>query len=64
MGDGEAIRYRRGPRVPHDVVEAMMVAHDVAHDAMAVALDARDGQDVPTGEVRAVWEKIKVRYGA
>ena len=58
-----AVRARPGPQVPHDVVEAMMAADDVTHDAMAAALDAWVGQDVSAGEVRARWESIRARRG-
>ena len=38
-----------------------MVADDEIHDAMAAALDARAGQDMPPDEVTALWEAISRR---
>jgi hypothetical protein len=37
----------------------MMDADDPAHDAMAAALDARNGEDLPPEAVRALWETIR-----
>ena len=58
------IRARPGPRIPHQVVEAMMAADDATHDAMAAALDARAGMDPPPDEVTAIWEMISSRRSA
>jgi hypothetical protein len=64
IAEAEAIRARPGPRIPHDVVEEMMAADDPAHDAMGAALDARQAEDVPPEEVRAMWEAIKAHGSA
>jgi hypothetical protein len=60
----QTIRVRPGPRIPHEVVEAMMAADDATHDAMAAALDARTGEDLPPDEVTAIWETISGRRSA
>jgi antitoxin (DNA-binding transcriptional repressor) of toxin-antitoxin stability system len=57
----EAIRSRPGPRIPHDVIEAMMDASDEAHDAMAAALDARSGEGLSPDSVRELWETVRIR---
>jgi hypothetical protein len=57
----EVIRARPGPRIPHDVIEAMMDASDEAHDAMAAALDARSSEDLSPDSVRALWETVQAR---
>jgi antitoxin (DNA-binding transcriptional repressor) of toxin-antitoxin stability system len=64
IAEAETMRARPGPRIPHEVVEAMMAADDGMHDAMAAALDARDGENVPPAEVTAIWEAIRARRGA
>lgn len=64
LAEAATIRNRPGPRIPHDVVEAMMAADDVIHDAMAAALDARAGDDLPPGEVTAIWEAVSARRSA
>jgi antitoxin (DNA-binding transcriptional repressor) of toxin-antitoxin stability system len=61
VAEAEALRARPGPRIPHDVIEEMMDADDLAHGAMGAALDARAGQDVPPAAVRAMWQVIKTR---
>ena len=57
----EAIRARPGPRIPHDVIEAMMDASDEAHDAMAATLDARLGEDLSPDSGRELWETVQAR---
>jgi antitoxin (DNA-binding transcriptional repressor) of toxin-antitoxin stability system len=64
IAEVQAVRARPGPRIPHEVVEAMMDADDATHDAMAAALDARAGENLPPGEVSALWETIHTRRGA
>lgn len=64
IAEAELIRARPGPRIPHEVIEAMMGADDATHDAMAAALDARAGEDLPPDEVTALWETIRTRRGA
>lgn len=64
IAEAEAIRARPGPRIPHDVVEAMMDADDETHDAMAAALDARVGEDLSPVDVAALWETIRTSRGA
>jgi hypothetical protein len=49
---------------PHEVVEAMMVADEATHDAMAAALDVRAEEDVPPEQVTALWEAVRTRPGA
>ena len=61
IAEAQAVRARRGPRIPHEVVEAMMSADDATHDAMATILDARSGDDLPPDEVRVIWETISTR---
>lgn len=57
----EVIRSRPGPRIPHDVIEAMMDASDEAHDAMAAVLDTRSGEDLSPDSVRGLWETVRAR---
>ncbi len=64
VAEAHTIRATPGPRIPHEVVEAMMAADDATHDAMAAALDARTGQDLPPEQVTALWETIRTRRGA
>jgi antitoxin (DNA-binding transcriptional repressor) of toxin-antitoxin stability system len=64
IAEAQALRARPGPRIPHEVIEAMMAADDATHDAMAAALDARAGQDLPPDEVTAIWEMITGRRSA
>jgi len=64
IAEAQAIRARPGPRIPHEVVEAMMDADDATHDAMAAALDARADEDLPPNEVTALWETIRTRRSA
>jgi prevent-host-death family protein len=64
IADALQIGARPGPRIPHQVVEAMMSADDAAHDAMAGALDARADEDLPPDEVTAIWEAIRARRDA
>jgi antitoxin (DNA-binding transcriptional repressor) of toxin-antitoxin stability system len=64
IGEAEAVQARPGPRIPHEVVEAMMGADEATHDAMAAALDARAGEDLPPEQVTALWETIRTRRGA
>jgi antitoxin (DNA-binding transcriptional repressor) of toxin-antitoxin stability system len=61
IAEAEAIRARPGPRVPQNVIEAMMDADDEAHDAMAAALDGRASEDVPPDSVRVMWEAVRAR---
>jgi antitoxin (DNA-binding transcriptional repressor) of toxin-antitoxin stability system len=61
VAEAEAIRARPGPRIPHDVIEAMMDASDEVHDAMAAALDARSGEDLSPDSVRKLWETVRAR---
>jgi antitoxin (DNA-binding transcriptional repressor) of toxin-antitoxin stability system len=61
IAEAQAIRDRPGPRIPQDVIEAMMDAGDEAHDTMALALDSRANNDVPPDSVRAIWEAVKAR---
>jgi antitoxin (DNA-binding transcriptional repressor) of toxin-antitoxin stability system len=60
----QEIKARPGPRIPHEVVEAMMDADDATHDAMAAALDAHAGEDLPPEQVAALWETVRSRRGA
>jgi antitoxin (DNA-binding transcriptional repressor) of toxin-antitoxin stability system len=62
--EAQAIKARPGPRIPHEVVEAMMEADEATHDAMAAALDARADEDLPPEQVTALWEAIRARRGA
>jgi antitoxin (DNA-binding transcriptional repressor) of toxin-antitoxin stability system len=65
IAEAQAIKARPGgPRIPHEVVEAMMEADEATHDAMAAALDARVGEDLPPEQVSALWEAIRARRGA
>jgi len=64
IAEAEAIQARPGPRIPHEVVEAMMGADEATHDAMAAALDARAGEDLPPEQVTALRETIRARRGA
>ena len=64
IAEAQAIQARPGPRIPHEVVEAMMDADDATHDAMAAALDARAGEDLPPDEVTALWETVRTRRSA
>jgi antitoxin (DNA-binding transcriptional repressor) of toxin-antitoxin stability system len=64
IAEAQAIHARRGPRIPHEVVEAMMGADEATHDAMAAALDARTSEDLPPGEVTALWETVRTRRRA
>jgi len=64
IAEAEAIQARPGPRIPHEVVEAMMGADEATHDAMAAALDAPAGEDLPPEQVTALWETIRARRGA
>jgi antitoxin (DNA-binding transcriptional repressor) of toxin-antitoxin stability system len=57
-----AMEARPSPRIPHDVVEAMMAADDGTHDAMAATLDARADEDLSPDEVRELWKAISNRY--
>jgi hypothetical protein len=61
LTEAEAIRARPGPRIPQNVIEAMMDADDEAHDAMAAALDGRASDDVPPDSVRVMWEAVQPR---
>jgi antitoxin (DNA-binding transcriptional repressor) of toxin-antitoxin stability system len=61
VAETEAIRARPGPQIPHGVIEEMIDADDLTHDAMAAALDVRAGEDLPPEAVRAMWEVIKAR---
>ncbi len=61
VAEAEVIRARPGPRIPHDVIEAMMDASDETHDAMAAALDASAGEDLSPDSVRALWETVRAR---
>ena len=38
-----------------------MGADDDVHDAMAAALDAQAGEDLPPDSVRAIWEAVRAR---
>jgi antitoxin (DNA-binding transcriptional repressor) of toxin-antitoxin stability system len=58
IAEAEAIRARPGPRIPQDVIEAMMNADDEAHNAMAAALDLYAEENVSPSSVRARWEAI------
>jgi antitoxin (DNA-binding transcriptional repressor) of toxin-antitoxin stability system len=64
IADAQAVRARPGPHIPHEVIEAMMAADDATHDAMAAALDAHAGQDLPPDEVTAIWKMITGRRSA
>jgi antitoxin (DNA-binding transcriptional repressor) of toxin-antitoxin stability system len=64
VAEAQAIQARPGPRIPHEVVEAMMGADEITHDAMAAALDARAEEDLPPEQVIALWETIRTRQGA
>jgi antitoxin (DNA-binding transcriptional repressor) of toxin-antitoxin stability system len=55
----EAIGVLPGPRIPQDVIAAMMDADDAVHDAMAAVLDSWAGQDVSPDAVRDMWEAIR-----
>jgi hypothetical protein len=59
IAEAEAIRWHPAPRIPHDVIVAMMDADDDVHDAMAAALDSRASEDVPPDAVRDMWEAVK-----
>lgn len=61
IAEAESIRSRPGPLIPQDVIEAMMGADDEIHDAMAAALDAQAGADLPPDSVRAMWEAVRAR---
>jgi antitoxin (DNA-binding transcriptional repressor) of toxin-antitoxin stability system len=61
--EAEVIRARPGPRIPHEVLEAMMAAHDSTHDEMAAALDALADQELPPDEVTALWKRVSTRRG-
>ena len=63
IAEASAVRGRPGPQIPHEVVEAMMVADNATHEAMAAALDACADRDVPAGEVTAMWKSILARRG-
>lgn len=64
IAEAQTVRARPGPRIPHDVIEAMMAADDATHDAMAAALDARAGEDPAPDEITAIWETISTRRNA
>jgi antitoxin (DNA-binding transcriptional repressor) of toxin-antitoxin stability system len=61
IAEAEAIRSRPGPLIPQDVIDAMMDADDESHDAMATALDAQAGKDLPPDSVRAMWKAVRDR---
>lgn len=61
IAEAEAIRARPGPRIPQDVIEAMMDADDETHDTMAAALDASADDEVPPDSVGAMWEAVRAR---
>lgn len=61
IAEAGSIRSRPGPLIPQDVIEAMMGADDDVHDAMAAALDAQAGEDLPPDSVRAIWEAVRAR---
>jgi antitoxin (DNA-binding transcriptional repressor) of toxin-antitoxin stability system len=63
VAEARAIASRPGPQIPHVVIEAMMNADDVTHDAMTAALDARAEQDMSPDEVSVLWESISARRG-
>jgi hypothetical protein len=64
IAEAQAIKARPGPRIPHEVVEAMMSADEATHDAMAAALAGHVGEDLPPEQVTALWETIRTRRGA
>jgi antitoxin (DNA-binding transcriptional repressor) of toxin-antitoxin stability system len=64
IAEARAVQARPGPRIPHEVIEAMMDADDFTHDAMAAALDARTKEDLPPEQVTALWETIRTHRGA
>jgi antitoxin (DNA-binding transcriptional repressor) of toxin-antitoxin stability system len=61
VAEAEMISSRPGPRIPHDVIEAMMEAGDEAHDVMAAALDARSAEDLSPDAVRELWKTVQAR---